>query len=88
LEQANKEIEEGEFGKTENFQDSSGTTAKLPEDGGWRTKDGGQMADDEKNEKRTQSPAFGRKSEALNPKSKTNGFREKSGARLISKNPV
>jgi hypothetical protein len=59
LEQANKEIEEGEFGKTENFQDSSGITAKLPEDslpprGGRRTEDGGQMTEDGKNEKRTQ----------------------------------
>jgi hypothetical protein len=55
LEQANKEIEEGEFGKTENLQAPLDATAKLPEDGGWRTEDGGQMADDEKNEKRTQS---------------------------------
>jgi hypothetical protein len=54
LEQANKEIEEGEFGKTENFQDTSGNSPKFHEAGDWRTEDGEQMTEGRKNEKRTQ----------------------------------
>jgi hypothetical protein len=53
LEQANKEIEEGDFGTTENLQAPHGTTAKLSEDS--LPPRGGQMTEDGKNAKRTQS---------------------------------
>jgi hypothetical protein len=53
LEQANKEIEEGEFGTSANLQARPGTIDKLTENS--LPPRGGRMIEDGKNEKRTQS---------------------------------